>query len=203
VPICAVKTLVFAGFSDHDQWVTSTLVSTAEPEASAAAPRKVPVVGVLVVALALVLALLAAVAATAHVVSGRTTAETRIQHHRGLALAAAPQLDRALQRALRMPVADRPASALPWLAGPQLGPGQPDVDAQGSPTIRTWLVRSVSDAVVAKMVIRSDGYRSTLIDKWFDGGSSSDTCGYGDLPGGADNAATCQTVIDSVPATKG
>ncbi len=157
-----------------------------------------------VVALLLVL-VLAAVAATAHVAAGRTTAEARIQHHRGLALAAMPQLDHALKRALRMPLAERLASPLPWLAGPQLGPGQPDVDAQGSPTIRTWLLRSVPDAVVAKMVIRSDGYQTTFIDEWSGGGNSNDVCGYNDVPSpglGDSTAATCQAVIDSVPATK-
>jgi hypothetical protein len=181
--------------------VTATLLPSAEPGAPLRAARRTPLLVVLVVVLALILA---TVALAAHVVRGQTNEEARIEHHRGLALAAMPQLDRALQRVLRMPLAERPASTLPWLAGPQLGPGQPDILEQGSPTIETWLVRSTPDAVVAKMVIHSDGYQTTIVDEWSAGGGSNDSCGYSDLPGrwaGDNTAAICDALITSVPTS--
>jgi hypothetical protein len=184
----------------------STMLAPAPRPSRSSATRNRSVALVLGVVLAAAALLSSAVALTVHVVADRTNAEARIQHHRGLALAAAPQLDRALQRALLRPVTDRAASPRPWQAGPQLGPGTPDASAQGAPTIETILVRSAPDAVVARMVIESDGFTTTLIDKWSDGGSSSDTCSYSDLPppwSTANSAATCRDVVTSVPATGG
>ena len=189
---------------DHDVRVSATLTRSSNEPSTPMATRRRPVAVLVGVALAVALVVLT-MALTGHVVTDRTAAEGAIQHHRGLALAAMPQLDRALQRALLEPLADRPASPIPWLAGPQLGPGQPDVSAQGAPTIRTTLIRSTPDAVVAKMVVRSDGYQSTIIDKWFDGGAASDACSYSDLPtqwSGGNSAATCRQVVTSVPIIK-
>ncbi len=103
-------------------------------------------------------------------------------------------------RALRDPVSERRTSDRPWPAGPQLGPRQLDV-ASGDSVITTTLVRSAPDAVIAKMVVQSDGYQTTYFDKWFDGGSSSDSCGYTDLPGwqGRTNPRHCDAFVDSVP----
>ena len=182
--------------------VTSAPAAGTDASTSSTTRGRRPVVILVALGVAVLLVVTSVIATW--VVHQRTATESAIQHHRGLALAAMPQLDQALRQALKVPVASRPASELPWLAGPQLGPGQSDSFAQGSPVIRTTLVRSGPDFVVAKMVVRSDGYESTLIDKVFDGGASSDACGYTNLPDpwqGGNTAQICNALIDSVPGS--
>ena len=160
---------------------------------------------IVLLVLLLVVAVITTTVVAARVVGAQRETEAGIQHHRGLALAASKTLHQSLQRLLREPVSDRPTLGLPWADGPQLGPGGQDIYAQGAPTVRTVLLRSSPTAVVARMVVNSDGYTSTLVHAEWSGaqGTGSDSCSYTTLPsrwGGTNTADACDQVIARVPA---
>ena len=162
---------------------------------------------IVLLVLLLVVAVITTTVVTARVVGDQRETEAGIQHHRGLTLAAATTLSQSLQSLLRKPVSDRPTLGLPWAGGTQLGPAQPDIYAQGAPTISTVLLRSSPTTVVARMVVNSDGYTTTLVHaEWSSSahGTGSDSCSYSTLPArwsGTNTARSCDQVIAGVPAS--
>jgi hypothetical protein len=196
------ESLAFRADQDHYRRMTATLAPPGRQEAAAEPPGRSKALIVVVAVIVAAVAVLATAFVASLVARHRADVEAGIQHHRGLALAASSTLSRDLNRALRQPVAARPASSLPWLDGPQLGPGPVDAMAQGSPRIATWLVRSAPDAVVGRTVVISDGYRTVVVEKWSAGETSTDDCSYTDLPSPWNSGTTeamCQKLIDSVP----
>jgi alkanesulfonate monooxygenase SsuD/methylene tetrahydromethanopterin reductase-like flavin-dependent oxidoreductase (luciferase family) len=120
-----------------------------------------------------------ACATTAQRVSQNAEAQARATHHSSLAEAAGSTLNDALSALVKVPVSQRLPGVLP--GAPALGSidGQSDGDL-----VQTTLLVSKPDTVVAKVEIRSDGYSTTLVERYTASATGTGvltSCSFGDM----------------------
>jgi hypothetical protein len=162
---------------------------TASTSAAPSTARRVGLAG-----LALVV-LVVACAATAQRVSRNAEARAEAAHHSALGAAAGVSLNAALEALVKVPVSDRVAGVLP--GAPTLGDAEAvggGVIPDGGDRVQTTLLVSTPDTVAAKVEITSDGYSTTLVEKYTSSptaGQSSDVCSFGDLG----SATNCDSLL--------
>ena len=125
-----------------------------------------------------------ACATTAQRVSQDTEAQARAAHHSSLAGAAGSTLNDALSALVKVPVSERVPGVLP--GAPALG----SIDGQqDGEQVHTTLLVSKPDTVAAKVVITSDGYSTTIVEKYTastTGGAVLTSCSFGDMGSSTD-----------------
>lgn len=130
------------------------------------------------------LVVVVACATTAQRVSQNTEAQARAAHHSSLGEAAGSTLNDALSALVKVPVSERVPGVLP--GAPTLGSidGQQDGDQ-----VRTTLLVSKPDTVAAKVEITSDGYSTTIVERYTAsraGGAVLTSCSFGDMGSSTD-----------------
>jgi len=146
-------------------------------------------------AVVVVLALIASAGISALVAGGRADAAAAVAQHKALVFSAQSSLDRAIVRLAEVPEGQRVTADLP--GAPSLEQSSLGSDG-GAPSVQSTLVESTSDVVVGYTIVRSNGYTSTVVEKYTTSSSrlgvTSSTCSYGDLGG---TAADCADLLPS------
>jgi hypothetical protein len=169
-------------------------LTNVEPR-TASSPKAPTTAGRLAATGLAVAVLVVACAATAARVSHNAEARARAAHHSSLGAAAGVSLNDALAALVSVPVSDRVPGLLP--GAPTLG-GADDVGgatgSNGGEQVQTTLLVSTPDTVVAKVEITSDGYSTTLVEKYTSSstaGQSTEVCSFGDMG----SSANCDSLL--------
>lgn len=141
-------------------------------------------------AVLVVLALIGSVGISGRVAGSRAEAADAVTQHQALVLSAQNSLDRAIVGLGEVPTAQQVKGDLPGapsLEQPSLG------GDDGAPSVQTTLVESTPDVIAGYVIVRSNGYTSTVVEKHTTSSSplgvTSSICSYGDMGGTATECA--------------
>jgi hypothetical protein len=138
----------------------------------------------------IVLALISGAVTVGPAAAARARAAADVAAHTALVTSAQAGLDRAVARLGEVEVGARADGDLP--GAPSLEAANASGDSP-TPSVRTTLVRSTSDVVVAYVVVRSNGYASAVVEKHTTSASASGfaslICAFGDVGGMASDCA--------------